>query len=103
VNNMISIDNYDLSELRAKWARRRVGVEQVKARADIRGMTRPARDPDEAAFLRETGQEGPFQEVDLPGYRAWLEYRSTPPEQRTGPKRNAAYFAALDRAAGLLD
>lgn len=58
---MINVDDYDLSELRTKWARRRVGVEQVKARADVRGMTRPARDPDEAAFLRETGQEGPVR------------------------------------------
>lgn len=99
---MMSIDEFDWSELRAKWARRRVGVEQVKARTDIRGMTRPARDPDEAAFRKETGQEGPFEEVELPGYRAWLEYRGTPSEQRTGPERNAAYFAALDRAAGLL-
>lgn len=99
---MINIDEYDLSELRARWARRRAGVQQVKARADVRGMTRPARDPDEAAFLRETGQEGPFVEVDLPGWLEWNAYRNTPPEERTGPRRNAAWFAARDRARGLL-
>jgi hypothetical protein len=30
-------------------------------------MTRPARDPDEAAFLKSIGQESPFIEVDRPG------------------------------------
>ena len=99
---MINIDEYDLSELRARWARRRAGVQQVKARADVRGMTRPARGPDEAAFLRETGQEGPFFEVDLPGWLDWVAYRNTPPEERTGPRRTAAWFAAQDRARGLL-
>ena len=79
-NQMINIDDYDLSELRAKWARRRVGVEQVKARADVRGMTRPARDPDEAAFLKKIGKEGPFTEVDVPGWREWMERRYRRPD-----------------------
>ncbi|HEV3051245.1 MAG TPA: hypothetical protein VGX50_13105 [Longimicrobium sp.] len=102
MNEMINLDNYDLSELRARWARRRAGVEQVKARTDVRGMTRPARDPEEAAFLREAGQEGPFVEVDLPGWREWIAYRNTPDEERRGPPLTAAYFAARDRARGLL-
>ena len=41
-------------------------------------MTRPARDPEEAAFLRETGQEGPFIEVEMPGWREWLTKRDKP-------------------------
>jgi hypothetical protein len=67
----MSIYDCDFSEWEAVWARRRVGVEQVKARADVRGMTRPPRDPDEAAFLKRTGQEGPFLEVEHPG---WYEH-----------------------------
>lgn len=65
----MSIYDYDFGEWEAVWARRRIGVEQVKARADVRGMTRPVRDPDEAAFLKRTGQEGPFREVDHPDGR----------------------------------
>ena len=72
---MINPEDYDLSELRARWARRQIGVEQVKQRADTRGMTRPARDPDESAFLKRTGQQGPFVEVDSPQWREWMRER----------------------------
>lgn len=72
---MINIDDFDLGELRARWARRRAGVVQVKQRADTTGMTRPARDPDEAAFLKRIGKEGPFEEVEVPGWREWMERR----------------------------
>jgi hypothetical protein len=79
------------------WAalreRQRVDVEQVKRRMDIRGATRPARDPDEAAFLRETGQESPFEEVERPGWREWLDYTAMPLERRSPPGLTAADFA----------
>jgi hypothetical protein len=90
---MKTVNEIDLSEWRALWARRREGVEQVKRRTDIRGATRPARDPDEAAFLKSIGGESPFIEVERPGWKEWLEYRSTPPAQRTRQGLTAADFA----------
>jgi hypothetical protein len=52
-----------LPDLREKWAERLERVRRSQARADIRGMTRPARDPVERAFLRRIDREGPFIEV----------------------------------------
>lgn len=75
---MPSIRDVDISELRAMWRRRGAAVEEVRRRTDPTGMTRPARDPEEAAFLRETGQEGPFVEVDAPGWREWVTRRDRP-------------------------
>jgi hypothetical protein len=83
----------DFSELEELWARRRIGVDQVKSRAKTKGMTRPARDPDEAAFLKSIGQESPFVEVERPGWREWLDYKNTPPEKRSPPGLTAADFA----------
>lgn len=71
----MNIKELDLSELRAMWARRREAARAIRRRLDPTGMTRPARDPEEAAFLRETGQEGPFVEVDAPGWREWVTRR----------------------------
>ncbi|HEU4456181.1 MAG TPA: hypothetical protein VFR81_24145 [Longimicrobium sp.] len=75
---MIDIEKIDLSELRGMWDRRRKAAEEVRRRLDPTGMTRPARDPEEAAFLRETGQEGPFVEVEMPGWREWVTRRDRP-------------------------
>ena len=75
---MIDIDKIDLSELRAMWDRRRKAAEKVRRRLDPTGMTKPARDPEEAAFLRETGQQGPFVEVEMPGWREWVTKRDKP-------------------------
>jgi hypothetical protein len=50
----------DISEL---WSVRLARVRQSQARTDPSGMTRPPRDPDERAFLRRVGQEGPFKEA----------------------------------------
>lgn len=83
----------DLTELRKLWAERRAAAEPLRRRIDPRGATRPARDPDEAAFLRETGQEGPFVEVERPGWREWLAYKSLPPEKQVPPGLTAADFA----------
>lgn len=46
-----------------QWAERIERVRRYRERSDPRGMTRPPRDPDERAFLRETGQEGPYVEA----------------------------------------
>jgi hypothetical protein len=75
---MIDITTIDLSELRAMWERRGRAVAEVRARADVRGMTKPARDPDEAAFLRERGMESVFVEVEMPGWREWVTKRDKP-------------------------
>ena len=83
----------DLTELRKLWAERRAAAEPLRRRIDPTGATRPARDPDEAAFLKETGQEGPFVEVERPGWREWLAYKSLPPEQQSPPGLTAADFA----------
>lgn len=46
-----------------EWAVRIERIRRYRQRSDPRGMTRPPRDPDERAFLRDTGQEGPYVEV----------------------------------------
>jgi hypothetical protein len=83
----------DLDVLRQLWAKRRANAESVRSRIDPRGATRPARDPDEAAFLKAIGEESPFVEVERPGWREWLDYRATPPEQRSPPGLTSADFA----------
>jgi hypothetical protein len=67
----MDIDAIDLSELREMWRRREENAAAYRSRVDPTGMTRPPRDPDEAAFLKERGLEGPFVEVERPG---WREY-----------------------------
>jgi hypothetical protein len=71
----------DWSELEEMWERRRKRAEAGRQRDDPAGMTKPARDPDEAAFLRERGLEGPFTEVEMPGWKEWLEKRIRPWEK----------------------
>jgi len=74
----IDLKRIDWSALQQMWDRASVGVREIRRRADPTGMTRPARDPEEAAFLRETGQEGPFTEVEMPGWREWVTKRDKP-------------------------
>lgn len=75
---MIDLKDIDWSRLQEMWDRSAAAVEEVRRRSDPAGMTRPARDPEEAEFLRETGQEGPFVEVEMSGWREWLEKRDKP-------------------------
>lgn len=72
----MDIDEIDLAELRGMWARRSAAAARFRARADPTGMTRPARDPDERAFLAERNALGPFVEVDHPSWREWRAGRS---------------------------
>ena len=56
-------DDWDFSLLEQIWSARRQAMRSRLARIDPRGMTRPARDPDERAWLAERG-EGTFIESD---------------------------------------
>jgi hypothetical protein len=47
----------DLRELRRVWTARRVAVRAILVRLDFRGLTRPARDPDERAWLDSRGED----------------------------------------------
>lgn len=85
----MNIDDIDLSEFRAMWARRREAAAAIRARSDPTGMTRPPRDPDERAFLEERGLLGPFIEVERPGWREYMERKYTrPPEDETVDQPN---------------
>lgn len=61
----------NLTALREMWERRRANAAPFRALVDPTGMTRPARDPEERAFLAERNGLGPFVEVDDPTYRIW--------------------------------
>jgi hypothetical protein len=52
----------DLAKLEAMWEVRARRVAAVRARIDVRGLTRPPRDADERAWLEERGTPGPFVE-----------------------------------------
>lgn len=53
----------DLTELRRGWQASRERMLEILRRFDVRGMTRPARDPDEREWLAE-GDEGLFVESE---------------------------------------
>jgi hypothetical protein len=63
----------DLTELRRLWAARRAAAEDVRARIDLTGLRRPARDPDERAWLAERG-EAQFVEDEAAGEAARRYY-----------------------------
>jgi hypothetical protein len=55
--------NEERRDLSRQWAIRIERIRRYRLRSDTTGMTRPPRDPDESAFLRETGQQGPYVET----------------------------------------
>jgi hypothetical protein len=57
---------WDLTELEEMWARGRARLEGFAARVDRTGMTRPRRNPEEAAWLAARGELPPTVEVDTP-------------------------------------
>jgi hypothetical protein len=64
----------DLSELRRGWAERRARTLEAIRRIDPRGMTRPARAPEERAFLEARGGT-PFIDDERIGELARAYYR----------------------------
>jgi hypothetical protein len=60
----MSLANVDLTELRAMWERRRAAAAAMRRRIDPRGMTRPARSPEERAWLEQRGEVSVFVEVE---------------------------------------
>ena len=66
------LDQLDLAELRRTWQARREAMREILRRFDPRGMTRPARDSAERAWLEER-REGWFAE-DEGCARAAREY-----------------------------
>lgn len=64
----------DLNELRRTWQERRVRAVELMRRIDFRGMTRPARSPEERAWLEARGGS-PFIEDEAAGVLARAYYR----------------------------
>ncbi len=63
----------DLSELRRLWSERRAALEVILRRFDTRGMTRPARDPEESRWLANHGG-GAFIENESAAVKARAYY-----------------------------
>jgi len=53
---MSASEELDLTELRAMWQQRREAMRRILRRIDPRGMKRPARDPEERAWLEKRGE-----------------------------------------------
>jgi len=63
-DDSFSLPVIDLSELRAMWQRRRDAAEAMRRLIDPRRMTRPARSPEERAWLAARGKTSVFIEVE---------------------------------------
>lgn len=72
---MSTPNDLDLTTLRRTWNARREALRAILRRIDPRGMTRPAREPEERAWLEERGQAGAFIEDDQYAEAARLYYR----------------------------
>lgn len=70
---MTARNELDLTELRRTWDARREALRGLLRRVDPRGMTRPARDPEERAWIDERG-ESPFVEDAACGAAARAYY-----------------------------
>ncbi|MGQ0766986.1 MAG: hypothetical protein ACT4OZ_15155 [Gemmatimonadota bacterium] len=70
----------DLTKLRQMWAVRRAAAESVRQRVVLSGLRRPARDPDERAWLEER-RESLFVEDEHAGAlaRAYYERKYSRP------------------------
>lgn len=51
----MSVKDWDLSDLERVWQVRRTAMQSILRRIDARGMTRPARNPEEREWLGEQG------------------------------------------------
>lgn len=69
----MSNPTFDLTELRRVWDARRIAMRAILERIDPRGLTRPARDPDERAWLAARG-ENDFIEDEAAGAAARAYY-----------------------------
>ena len=49
-------ESLDLTALRRMWETRRAAVASIRRRLSLRGLRRPARDPEERAWLDERGE-----------------------------------------------
>lgn len=58
---MSALRDFDLGSLQRIWSKRRAAPSVILRRFDTRGMSRPARDPDERKWI-EVGTAGPFIE-----------------------------------------
>lgn len=75
----------DLAALRRVWEARRAAVKPILERIDPRGLTRPARDPEEREWLSLRG-EGVFVEDEAAGRaaRAYYARRYSRPSRGAG-------------------
>lgn len=64
-----------LDALRRAWEERRGRLQVILSRFDVTGMTRPARDPEERAWLEQRGETGPFVESEEAAAAARAYYR----------------------------
>ena len=64
----------DLTELRQRWQAQRAPLREILSRIDVTGMTRPARDADERAWLDARGETGVFGEDEASAAAARAYY-----------------------------